>query len=442
MTENDTGARFHPYKIIIVVAVVIAALVLILGLHSGKVCAVMVNGDTIAYAQSEGAAKKVIEALAAEKEKELGQEVHPEAGLELKTIKSSKTPIQTDELSKVLVDKVNFVTTGTMVTIDGKPQLSFKNRDIADKFFNQLKDKYNKGDECKISFLEDVDTVDKQVVINELNTVEEALQLAENGRGEPVIHIVEEGDTLWDLAAKHDTSVENLQKLNPGIDENLQLGQEVKVSGSSPLLTVLASYKLTEKVAIPFKTEYNDDSSLPMGTRKIVQEGSEGSKNVTYQVLSQNGKITEKTVLDEEIIEEPVSRIIKRGTKFVLSSRGGGLIWPVSGHISSPFGQRWGGTHSGVDIAAGYGDPIRTAGPGRVITAGWGGGYGNTVVISHSNGIYTRYAHLSSIGVRRGQNVNQGEFIGRVGTSGNSTGPHLHFEVIVNGVTRNPLNYL
>jgi murein DD-endopeptidase MepM/ murein hydrolase activator NlpD len=119
-----------------------------------------------------------------------------------------------------------------------------------------------------------------------------------------------------------------------------------------------------------------------------------------------------------------------------------GLVWPVSGPVTSGFGERWGRMHEGIDIGAPLGAPIVAAAAGTVIYAGWLGGYGNVVVIDHGNGLATAYGHQSSIAVGQGQSVSQGELIGYVGSTGHSTGPHLHFEVRVNGVAVDPLGYL
>lgn len=119
-----------------------------------------------------------------------------------------------------------------------------------------------------------------------------------------------------------------------------------------------------------------------------------------------------------------------------------GLIWPVSGPVTSPYGQRWGRLHAGIDIAAGSGTPIRAAASGRVIFAGWEGGYGNYTIIDHGNGLATCYAHQSSIGVSTGQSVSQGQVIGAVGNTGHSFGAHLHFEVRIGGSPVDPLGYL
>ena len=119
-----------------------------------------------------------------------------------------------------------------------------------------------------------------------------------------------------------------------------------------------------------------------------------------------------------------------------------GLIWPVDGVVVSGFGMRWGRMHEGIDISASSGTPIRAAAAGTVIHAGWLGGYGNLVVVDHGDGLATAYAHASVIVVVVGQQVSQGETVSLVGSTGNSSGPHLHFEVRVNGDAVDPLFYL
>lgn len=118
------------------------------------------------------------------------------------------------------------------------------------------------------------------------------------------------------------------------------------------------------------------------------------------------------------------------------------LIKPITGTITSRFGSRSRGTHTGLDIAASSGTAIKAAAKGTVTYAGYKGSYGNLVVISHGNGIDTYYAHCSKIYVSTGATVNQGDVISAVGSTGNSTGPHLHLEVRVNGVAKNPQNYV
>jgi len=119
-----------------------------------------------------------------------------------------------------------------------------------------------------------------------------------------------------------------------------------------------------------------------------------------------------------------------------------GLIWPVQGPVTSPFGWRWGRMHEGIDIGVGYGTPIQAAAGGTVIYCGWEEGYGNFVVLDHGGNLATAYGHQSSIAVTCGQQVSQGDVIGYVGCTGHCFGPHLHFEVRVNGNPVDPLGYL
>jgi murein DD-endopeptidase MepM/ murein hydrolase activator NlpD len=119
-----------------------------------------------------------------------------------------------------------------------------------------------------------------------------------------------------------------------------------------------------------------------------------------------------------------------------------GFIWPVNGPVTSPFGWRWGRMHEGIDIGVGYGTPIHAAASGRVVYAGWMSGYGNLVAIDHGRGISTAYGHQSQRAVSLGQIVSQGQTIGYVGCTGHCFGPHLHFEVRINGTPVDPLGYL
>jgi murein DD-endopeptidase MepM/ murein hydrolase activator NlpD len=118
-----------------------------------------------------------------------------------------------------------------------------------------------------------------------------------------------------------------------------------------------------------------------------------------------------------------------------------GFIWPCEGVVVSGFGMRWGRMHEGIDISCGFGQPIWAAAAGTVIWSGWRGGYGNAVVVDHGNGLATLYAHASALLVGVGQTVGQGDTVALIGSTGNSSGPHLHLEVRVNGTAVDPLSY-
>lgn len=141
--------------------------------------------------------------------------------------------------------------------------------------------------------------------------------------------------------------------------------------------------------------------------------------------------------------EERARREAQRARKAASSrTSSSGYAWPVCGRVSSEFGQRWGRLHAGIDVAAPTGRPIGASKAGTVLHAGWRGGYGRLVLIDHHDGVVTAYAHLSSFAVGAGASVGQGQTIGAVGSTGNSTGPHLHFETRVSGSAVNPRQYL
>ena len=138
-------------------------------------------------------------------------------------------------------------------------------------------------------------------------------------------------------------------------------------------------------------------------------------------------------------VEAPVSRA---NAALVGAPSGQGLTWPVNGTVTSNFGPRWGRQHNGIDIAANTGTTVASAASGTVIAAGFSGGFGQRVLIQHSGGLVTLYAHLSSINVSTGQSVSSGTSIGAVGCTGSCTGPHLHFETRVGGTAYDPRSYL
>ena len=143
----------------------------------------------------------------------------------------------------------------------------------------------------------------------------------------------------------------------------------------------------------------------------------------------------------------PASRIDKI-IKNEVAVKNSGFRWPIMGRINSPFGWRYHPItkrrdfHTGIDIKANRNDPIKAAAPGRVAYSGWMGGYGKVLVVEHLNGQSTLYAHCSSLLVGKGENVSSGKLIAKIGTTGRSTGPHLHFEIRNGNSPVNPLKYL
>jgi murein DD-endopeptidase MepM/ murein hydrolase activator NlpD len=220
------------------------------------------------------------------------------------------------------------------------------------------------------------------------------------------------------------------------------LGQQIIINKNQPLINVIAKVEGQRNEVIPYQTKTITDQQVSSGI-KVRDEGENGEKYVAYTATKRNGVMENRDVSEEKIIKEAVDQVVLKGSRtYQVASRGGGasanMNWPVNGIITQPFG----GGHAGIDIGGSSGTTITAAAAGNVSSASYQGGYGNFVVINHGNGLVTRYAHCSSMLVKAGQQVAQGEAIATRGSTGNSTGPHLHFEVLESGALRNPINYL
>ena len=184
-----------------------------------------------------------------------------------------------------------------------------------------------------------------------------------------------------------------------------------------------------------------EDETMPEGREEVLVPGEEGLLQVARRITYLNGERIRWEALSTSVVREAVPKQVAVGTG--RTGPTGTYRFPVEEiRITSDFGPRSSGYHTGVDFAAPLGTPVRASDGGTVIFTGWQGGYGNLVKLSHENGIETWYAHNSEITVEVGQELAQGDVIALVGSTGNSTGPHCHLEVRVNGDAENPWNYL
>ena len=264
------------------------------------------------------------------------------------------------------------------------------------------------------------------------------------------IYTVSAGDTLWSIAQKNDLTFRELCALNPDFkgsplteNSNIQEGDPLIVTKQEALLEVRITKIETRDEEIAFSTETTQSDEYSKGTTKTLQEGENGLRRVTLQnIYDTNGALLEQTVLSTETIKEPVNKKVVVGTKKAARSAtayitgSGQFIWPVPGYR---YCSRWYGSGpKGVDICAAAGTPIYASAGGTVTKAGYnkagaGTGYGYSVIISHSGGYTTVYAHCLSLVVHSGQTVRQGQLIGYVGSTGRSSGNHCHFEIRRNG---------
>ncbi len=412
----------------------------------GNACEVTVNGEVIAIVSDKKSACGVLDELNKLKYAQAGGVVVVAEKVAYHSIRAKKEDLTDLGVLKERFESVlTFQTKGTAICVNGEAKVHLKQEEDAKNLLAWLKTVYPAEAGEQPEFKESIELVKTSAQISDFLNLDEAKNLVLLGTNKVQKYTVKDGDTLWDIARSVRIDMDQIQFSNPGMDpERLSIGQVLNLSKEVPLITVVATRELTVNEEIPFPVEVQRDDSLLFGEQKLICKGESGEQIVTYRITRENGFETEREIVSQTIVREATTETVAKGSLTMLASRGGTacLAWPCGGGIVSPFGMRWGRMHEGVDLGANYGSSVVAAACGTVIDTGWQGGYGNTVEISHGSGLVTRYCHLSSICVNCGQAVERGELVGFVGSTGNSTGPHLHFEVLIGGQPRNPVNYL
>lgn len=346
------------------------------------------------------------------------------------------------------------------IYIDGVFLCAVKNESDALTVFETLLEPYVKkaGSTESVAFVEEIEYVQGLYPENSelIWSSTKLLETLSNPISKAKYHVFKEGDTVKKVAKKYGLTVAQLKALNPKKNfKNTEKLGKLLVARQESYVRVKFMRTRVKTQTLPFETIKKNSSSLAKGTSKTYQNGKNGKKTITELVTYIDGKESYTTVISEKITQSPVNKIVLVGTKTYTASSSG-FTWPTRGaySISSHYGYRsasisgW-SFHGGTDIVKSGGGssgiPVVAAASGVVeYTHSGYSGYGHTVVINHGGGIKTRYAHMypGSICVRSGQNVSKGQQIGRIGSTGNSTGPHLHFEVLVNGSKVNPMKYI
>lgn len=270
-------------------------------------------------------------------------------------------------------------------------------------------------------------------------------------------HTVLEGETLASIAGMHQLEgVEALLKLNPDYvgKQPLTPGEEIKTQKSKHLsIKVIKTYVKTEVIDYKTTTKYRDD--MYEDEKRVAVEGKEGEREITTEETWIDGKLSKSRVVKRTTTKKAVNKVIEKGTKKRVIIDGvqvdqgdgiahGNMQWPVP--ICHSMSRGYTSGHKAIDICNGpvpvYGHPAVAADGGKVLHAGWYYDYGLHVRIDHGNGIVTTYSHLSAVKVKAGQLVTRGQTVGLIGNTGWSEGPHLHFEVVVNGTRVDPLRYV
>lgn len=294
-----------------------------------------------------------------------------------------------------------------------------------------------------ISLEQPLSTKENRVVPADIMTPEQVVKFLLTGVKEQAMYEVQTNDVLGSIAKQHDLTIDELLSLNEGMTRKtvLRVGQKLNVTISKPVVNVSVVKEKRVIEPIQHKKTITEDSEMFKGESTVTQQGVDGQRDAVHQIQEYNGEVIGQSLKEEQVLEQPVEHIEIVGTKIIPSRGTGEFQWPTGGgYISSKMGMRWGAFHKGIDIARPSNYDIYAADNGEVTYVGYDGSYGEKVIINHNNGFQTVYAHLSRIDVVEGQVVPKGETIGRMGRTGNSTGVHLHFEVLENGSNIDPLD--
>ncbi len=359
----------------------------------------------------------------------------------------SRDRLQSEELlTNKIITAFDGLTPAYGIAVDGKVVTALQSEEEGYSALSQIEAQY-KNENNETHFANQVTVQQCRVHPDMIVSQEDAVKVLNGTKDALLTHTVAAGETFSSIALDYGIGTQQLLNANPGIvPELLQQGEKILVTAPQPLVAVEATEVITIEESIPYSVEERNDSSLYKGTRKVLTKGVRGKKEVVYEVTKVNNSVTKKTALSETILSNPTTEIVAVGTKIKPATAPTGVLTrPYYGTITARFGSRgsrWATTHTGIDYAGRTGDAIKAADGGTVTYAGWNGSYGKMVKISHGNGLETWYAHMSSISVKSGQKVAKGATIGAIGSTGNTTGPHLHFEVRKNGVAKNPSNYV
>ena len=298
-----------------------------------------------------------------------------------------------------------------------------------------------------MGFNKEVEIVEAYLPLEQIEELEPAIAELTQEQEQQAIYKVKSGDTLSEIAIEVNIPMDEIINMNPSLAKGtgtIQIDQELIITVPEPELSVVRSEVNYYEEIYDADVIYIDVDEWYTTQTEVLQQPSAGFRRVIAKETFQNDKQLSREILKEEVVLEAVPKIMKRGTKIPPT-----YVKPISGgRLSSGFGKRSAPVkgastyHKGIDWAVPTGTAVYASCGGTVAKAGWGSGYGYVVYINHADGRQTRYAHLSKVLVKAGQSVKQNQKIALSGNTGRSSGPHLHFEILINGKQVNPLKYL
>lgn len=371
--------------------------------------------------------------------------------------KTTKQETESEEENNTVTDKIKLYVLDKDILTDAINELviSFIDKEEYQQYLNETQTQIeNEGTiienvyiKEQIKIKKDYISTNETIFTNSKDLAEYLLYGSENTKK---TYTVKEGDTITSISEKNEISNNIFLIINKDItSENalLYTGQQVVVNKVSPIITVVEEVHSVANEDVKYQTVTKEDKNFIRGYTKVIQEGKNGKSIVTRKIKKENGQITNAVIVESIVIKEAQSKIVKVGarTEYLVANTKY-WAWPLNSAytVSDNYGYRLHPIynivkmHNGVDLAARCGTPIYAANDGTVVTSKYHYSFGHYIDIDHNNGYITRYAHMSERLAEVGEAVHMGQLIGKMGSTGDSTGCHLHYEVIKNGSNMNP----
>lgn len=410
------------------------------------------NGKVLGVVEDQEDVYSVLEVVSSQLSKEHDVDIQIGQSGDIQFRKVVTVNRDVDDMEEVLnrltyMQDINVTAYG--IFVDGKRAAILPAKDEAESVLAGLLDKFSEAKDGiryeSVVFMEDITVEEVNTKLGNIQRASAVSKKLLSGEVSEKVHIAAQGETKSAIAKLYGITVSQLEKDNPDLAKReARPDDHLTIKVKTPLVHVATVEKATYTVKIGYDTVRKDNPDAYRGINSVKTKGQKGSNEIIARVVRINGVETNREILKTTVLKEPVTEVILVGSKPIPPTMGDGhFINPCpAGRLTSTFGYRWGRMHKGIDLACATGNIIRAADGGTVIFSGWNGSQGYTIRIDHKNGFVTVYAHCSVLYARVGDKVYEGQTIARVGSTGYTTGPHLHFEVIKNGVHVNPLNYI
>ena len=410
-------------------AVAAAGLVVLVrsGLGLRFVLNVQVNGENVGYVESEqvfenaredvqsriNTAKRMLQASGSAVE-DTSWDVYPTYSLSI----GNQTMTESEIANAILRTASDEIINGTAVYVDDQLLYVTTEGDHLRSYLENIKAPFENAMDSSVytAFAHNIRLVDGVYLQESVSSYADVINALTEGGGIHTYTAVD-GDTVESVVNATGVSFDSLAQMNPELltlDQEIPAGTVITTGASSAeLIKVKVVRRDTETVAIPFDTQNTESDQYDFGKVVTLQEGADGSEEITYETTMIDGAVTDRQAVAYNVLQAPTPEITVTGTKLkngmIAKVGSGSFIWPVPGY---KYVSRWmGNGHRGADICAAYGTPILASDSGTIIAAGWHYSYGNYVEIDHGNGYKTLYGHMSSIAVSQGQAVAQADAV-------------------------------